>query len=703
MVGYVQSRGRARHKSSTFIVMVQEGQQESISKYLAFQNTEPELKRFYQHQATTQPIIDEELEEGELEPDDPRDIAERERYVVPSTKATLTYHSCIGLLNHLCSLVPRDRFTPPQIPMYSGDFQCVLKLPSSLPLPPQYLMFQGPLRQSKKEAKRSVAFLAVKTLHGIGVFDDYLLPTKSARDAEAEDAEGRIINDWGHIPDLMTANIRDPWTVDEKLWMHIVYTNGKPVAGLVTGTQLPEADLVWNTDAIQTGRPTRVVLEADSRQREIMQTYTRVGVWWSVTGRGVKLPLACYLVPLASTSLKPDWDAMEATAAYPWGSGDWSSIGEQHHDRLLCMNAKEFGRPLILRRVRYDLTPMSQPPPGFSEQNHSTYRDFWIEKYTRKGVPPEITEHGPVVEMSPVVRNLSGEYAMDPDPQATRTAEPVTSKNGELAPVCIARWVALSLDMWTVFKVLPRLLHRVTDLYRVQAARHELYLPPMPSNLLIEAYTLPSVAAQHNNQRLETLGDAVLKLGIVVHLYNRFPHRHEGQLDVLRRSSVSNKTLLSRACDIDLARFVSAETSTMRTWRYVLDEETDWQHEPRPNRYVARSVARNSMQDCMESSLGAAYTMGGIDYALRVATALGLAMGGPLPWPLRYGRKPEPSMKSALFQELQEADLGYQFHREELLLEALTHPSFKTDVSSSYQRLEFLGDGEFCQIQLRSC
>jgi endoribonuclease Dicer len=501
-----------------------------------------------------------------------------------------------------------------------------------------------------------------------------------------------LINDWGHIPDLMTVHVRDPWTVDEKLWMHIVYINDQPVAGLVTGTQLPSTDLFWNGDTIKSGLSRRVVLEADPRQREIMQTYTRVGVWLSVTGRGVKLPLACYLVPLAPASFEPDWEAMEATAAYPWGTNDWTGIGEEHNDRLLCMNSKEFGRPLLLRRVRHDLTPMSKPPPGSQEEDYPTYRDFWIHKYTRKGVPPEIPENGPLIELSTITRNLSGEYTMSPDLKAN-ASESKTIKSGEFVPACIAQWIALSMEMWAVFKLLPRILHRITDVFRAQSARRELSLPPIPSDLLIESLTLPSAANRYNNQRMETLGDAVLKIGIVVHLYNRFPHRHEGQLDVLRRSSVSNKTLLSRACDIDLARFVSAETGTMRAWRYVLAEETDWQHTPRSMRYASRSVARNSMQDCMESSLGAAYTAGGIDYALRVATTLGLALGGPLPWSLRYGRNPEPSTKSSLFQELQEVDLGYQFHREELLLEALTHPSFTTDVGSTYQRLEFLGDG----------
>ena len=107
MVGYLQSRGRARHKTSTFIIMVQEGAQAQAERYLQFLNSEPHLKKVYQDRD----IGAENHQEDELEDElpDPDDLAERERYVVSSTGAILTYNSAIGLLNHLCSLIPRDR------------------------------------------------------------------------------------------------------------------------------------------------------------------------------------------------------------------------------------------------------------------------------------------------------------------------------------------------------------------------------------------------------------------------------------------------------------------------------------------------------------------------------------------------------------------------------------------------------------------
>ena len=119
------------------------------------------------------------------------------------------------------------------------------------------------------------------------------------------------------------------------------------------------------------------------------------------------------------------------------------------------------------------------------------------------------------------------------------------------------------------FRILPSLCHRITDVYRARQARLELNLPPISDDLLIEALTLPAASAGYNNQRLETLGDSVLKLCSTIHVFNRYPYRHEGQLSHLRQSCVSNRTLLARAKEIDLERFLTCEGQDVRSWRYI--------------------------------------------------------------------------------------------------------------------------------------
>jgi endoribonuclease Dicer len=94
----------------------------------------------------------------------------------------------------------------------------------------------------------------------------------------------------------------------------------------------------------------------------------------------------------------------------------------------------------------------------------------------------------------------------------------------------------------------------------------------------------------------------------------------------------------------------------------------------------------------MESLLGAAFCSGGLQLSLKIGTRLGLCFGGEEPWEQRY-TPPDPTPSVALLKPL-ETKLGYQFNSSHILREALTHTTFESIGTPSYQRLEFLGDGE---------
>jgi len=81
----------------------------------------------------------------------------------------------------------------------------------------------------------------------------------------------------------------------------------------------------------------------------------------------------------------------------------------------------------------------------------------------------------------------------------------------------------------------------------------------------------------------------------------------------------------------------------------------------------------------------------GMNMALRAGDALGLSFGGQQPWSVRYSRPSSKVPTPVLLLDLQES-IGYEFHRGDLLVEAMTHPSFCSSENPSYQRLEFLGD-----------
>ena len=683
MVGYVQSRGRARRRTSTFVILVEEGNAHQLARYQAFKESEPELRLIYQTRDTTtlgDPFEDEDAGDASL----------GERYVVPSTGAILSYATATSLLNRLCALIPRDTFTPPQIPRYAGDFVSTLTLPASLPLPQELLTFTGPEKPTKREAKRAAAFMAVKRLHELNVFDDYMLPSKGSRARIYEDADGRLVPSPRNLPDMLDVLVRDPWVLSDKLFLHVIYVDGIPTAGLLTGSSLPQVEITIQ-DAffiMEAGTPFEIQQPHELR---LLQDYTRTGLWWCVTHRNISTPITACIVPLTERLL-PDFSSIQEVVDNPFGSHDWSTIDERHYDNLLVMNGKVHGRPLLLRSIRRDLTPVSPPAPSSREASFPTYREYWIQKYTRKGVEPTIPADCPLIEIQHFPREQSSYYSTESlrGADGSQTSGPVGSRS--FLPVYLCRQLQIPKAMWTTFRILPILMRRATDLWRARQAVIELSLPPMQLHILAEALTLPCANASVDNQRLETLGDSVLKLCTVVYIFHKFPFRHEGQLDAVRRCCVSNRTLLARAQAIGLERFLSPEIQSMRVWPYTVLENWD-PAQVGGGRLVERSFPRRSLQECMESTLGAAFLSGGIPTALRAGVALGLSFGGPIHWPLRYGWRIKRVNVSPLFTSLTER-LGYEFKCGNLLIEAVSHPSFQYTSLPSYQRLEFLGDGK---------
>ncbi|EIW85519.1 P-loop containing nucleoside triphosphate hydrolase protein [Coniophora puteana RWD-64-598 SS2] len=717
MVGYVQSRGRARTKTSAFVIMVQAGYDTHRERYRNLSESEPELKKVYQSREQLpqpEPEPSSESEEGEVEEEDPADIAVRERYVVPSTGAALTYGSAIGLVNYLCSLLPHDQYTEPPTPKYFGDYAATLDLPASLPLPLDKRRFRGPIRRSKREAKRAVAFMAVKELHKLNVFDDYLLPSSGAKGRNTEDADGVKISETADIPDDLDVMVRDPWVLGPTLWMHKLLVDGKVVAGLVTGTSFPPVELMAEGSTLRVRCAYAFRLDEDSEWERfrMLDEYTKLGLWFCVTGRRFVAPTTCFLVPLTIED-EIDYAQIRGVLREPYGSPDWSRVKEEDLGRTMVMNTNQHGRPLILQNIREDLTAMSTPMPGTREDAWPTYYEFWVNRWTRKDREADVPKDCPLIGATYAPRKPSGAYRVQARLENADRFKNQDVGLGLLAPRDCCRIVHFPPHIYNAFHLLPKVCRRLTDVYRAQAQRFELGLPPIADDLLIEAASLPTTLHTWNNQRFETLGDSVLKLGVTVHIMNKYPHRHEGQLSKLRQSSVSNRTLLARAKEIGLEIFLNSETQSLQSWRYVHPSEctasasaaltagtAESPSSKAPARRAKREFPRRSLQDCMEATLGAAFYHGGMDMALRAGTALGLSFGGELPWCARYGRVPDPSPAPPLFEELQ-SGLGYEFHRGDLLVEAATHPSFATSAGASYQRLEFLGDALLDVVVMR--
>lgn len=680
--------------------MVPEGQEEQLAKYLSMKNSEDHITQMYR---TRNREIDANEEDDEGDEQYSLDLIKRERYVVESTGAVLSYDNALHLLGLLCSQIPCDPFTPAHKPKFRGEFQSTLYLPRALPLPKEYLVFYGPRRHTKKEAKRAVAFIAVKNLRELDVFDEYLLPISTRGvNEDGSSPTGSPSERFRDAPPLMSVLTRDPWSMGQRLWLHHVIIDGSIVAGLVTGTRLPPVEVVSRARqaAITCGKQLsfeEVSEQTEHNQRRLMEDFTKLGIFYNLTASPLSPRLSLYLIPITEQFL-PDFQTMENLVSNPRGHRDWSQVSEKDYDQLMVSCLPRFGSIHLLTKIRSDLTPMSKPIDGSRESAFSTYHEYWEKSWTTKGRVPVVSTVGPLIESRRRIRSNVGSYHLRP---GDREPEDVLPPNeARLLPQADCGWIPMSRGIREAFELLPTLCYRTTHVCRAQYARIELGLPAISDDLLIESLTIPSASFPFNNQRLETLGDAVLQVCTTVHLFHRYPNRHEGQLTKLRREHVCNRYLLQRALDVGLERYVICENPKVSRWRYLLSDTDNSVLDGMvvPTRYVRQEIPRRCLQDCVEGILGASFLAGGITMALQTGTSLGLEFGGPLPWFVRFENPVKADPLPPLFAGLEDK-LGYQFRRQDLVREALTHPSSVTSLegqwSPSYQRLEFLGDGMY--------
>ncbi|XP_046601014.1 endoribonuclease Dicer isoform X4 [Neodiprion lecontei] len=176
---YIQSKGRARHATSKYIILVPSNDDQFAPKYANFKLIEQKLEQFLigKSQFRTEPTpetLDQELYTNEIEP-----------YAVTNTNneiSVVTGTSAINLVNRYCSTLGNSHFvslTPTwklrKLCSDTGDlkFQVSLQVPILSPL--KQIILGDPM-PSIKLAKRSAALNCCKELHHIGELTDNLLP-----------------------------------------------------------------------------------------------------------------------------------------------------------------------------------------------------------------------------------------------------------------------------------------------------------------------------------------------------------------------------------------------------------------------------------------------------------------------------------------------------------------------------------------------
>jgi len=237
------------------------------------------------------------------------------------------------------------------------------------------------------------------------------------------------------------------------------------------------------------------------------------------------------------------------------------------------------------------------------------------------------------------------------------------------------------------------------------------YLPVLGAHLLtisehswddvLESLTAKSCIMPYNYDRLEWLGDAVLKLIHTDALLNSRDLRkwvtylHEGDLSLLRSAMGSNERLMNAAKSAGLDRFILYKQLGRGQWIPIGLElhDVDADGKETLSQFEEITPGRKVYADVIESLLGLVYVHRGFDAAFDVAKELGITLE-------REDGNDEPidnyEPKKHLLSVIQNFLGGVEINRPELIEEAATHPSCIHEDVPCYQRLEWVGDAVLC-------
>ncbi|XP_077233980.1 dicer-like 3 [Tasmannia lanceolata] len=285
--------------------------------------------------------------------------------------------------------------------------------------------------------------------------------------------------------------------------------------------------------------------------------------------------------------------------------------------------------------------------------------------------------------------------------------------------------VGISINVLKSFYLLPSLMHRLESLLLASQLREEIAYHPsnchISSLLILEAITTLRCNEDFSLERLELLGDSVLKYAVSCHLFLKYPNKHEGLLSTRRSWAVCNSTLhklgtyrklqgyirdvefdprrwtapgqcsihpLPCTCGVETSEVPLEDTYASASTSIVIGKACDRGH---------RWMCSKTIADCVEALIGAYYVGGGLNAALSLLKWLSIdaevepllvdqAMSSAALWS-RVPHSKVEEIKSL------ESKLNYEFSVKGLLLEAVTHASHQElGASYCYQRLEFLGD-----------
>eukprot|EP00804_Cyclotella_cryptica_P016705 CCRYP_002011-RB/>CCRYP_002011-RB protein AED:0.04 eAED:0.04 QI:412/1/1/1/0.83/0.85/7/239/1584 len=330
----------------------------------------------------------------------------------------------------------------------------------------------------------------------------------------------------------------------------------------------------------------------------------------------------------------------------------------------------------------------------FATSEFKSFREYYATKYALK-----INPQGKMFRARRIWEFPQSSNTSDAKPQAKRI--PFIDIPQELCSESIVADPLLILHLIVLPQLLYKLERFLTVLSLIKHATSNYptlgkCLSTIPVDSITEALTAKSCCEATSYDRLEWLGDAVLKLLHTDALlkWKRTSFLHEGYLSLLRSAMGSNERLCNCAKITGIADFILLAPLTRAEWK------------PCGLRHLTRAVVEDDdnvrlmkpsdkvCADVIESLIGIIFLHHGIHSSMSVACELGISFN--------YGDADDTVTWSDLSVDSKLIDfaasfLGVErFQSPQLLVEATTHQSCLHKPVPSYQRLEWIGDAVLC-------
>ena len=586
-----------------------------------------------------------------------------------SNSAKLTLSDAVQHLYHFCNSLPRIQYvTLEPIFMFQNEkaeqISCRVMLPSCIDTFLREFCSSVAWR-TERLARMDAAFEACIGLHHAGLLNDHLMPKLIAD----EDAE-KVYATMERRPNVVRVDEQiDPWRAIATAWQSkpqlylsnviVVFENNEQLRMLaitpVSLNHVQDFILFWDAETrIRVEIKPDSIISHNEDEVQIMNNITALLLYSVFRGRMDKAQPGFPVLFVPQESISQTWmQQMQET----YHATTLISEAQTPESIGLVRNNTQGGKPYVYYGIENALSSSIEDP----DQQQ----------------PVQLLKVWQLPKRTDFLHPVSGEVRA---PTSSLLLDPVHCEVD-----CLPR----KYSQFALF--VPCIMHRMKTSLIVNELCETLLAPVRfyDRNLVLTAISTPAAREATHYQRFEFLGDSILKFYTTLTLMAEKLNSPEGFLSSYKDHIVSNKTLAVAAKEVGLDRYILTDSFTGAKWRPLCNADLAADQSVKE-----RELSTKTLADVVEAIIGAAYLDGGEPKVLACLKIFSLqAKWVPFQSCISTLLKALPTSQklSESFHHL-ESLISHTFTYGSLLVGSITHPSYISKNTPSYQRLEFLGD-----------